>query len=186
MPPAPLPLGLLDVEIRRGFDRYEAGCTLRFGGEQQAFAFLRTLADEPRSLEVVRAVLAEVDPRADFTRAGPHALLLRLAREVARGTLCIAARPPRRVIEIPAGAAGGGGGGGGAAAQSQAAAQSSAAGEAGEASPAPKPEPAAAAETTTDEAAQAETLKEAAKNGTPFCEECEKLRQAKAAREQAA
>ena len=178
--PTSLPLGLLDVEILSGFGRFEAGAVLEFSDEADAHRFLRGLFDHPRSLETVRAALTRALPGRDLSRAPRGELMMLLAREVAAGRLRVAARPPRRVLDIPVGAA------------SSAPPPAAPPARVTESTPADtQPAPAAAApaaeeaaddpETNTDVQAQAETLKQAAQNGTPFCEECEKLRKAREA-----
>lgn len=134
---------------------------LTFGTPSAAAAFLRHFAHDPFAVRGLHSVLARLGPATSIHEM-PDQWIERLAQHLAAGRVAVVEQVPR----APAG-------------------ESS---EVKGPSPASMPPPPRRAETpqsapeqdkstfahTSDEEAQAQALVDAAKNGTPFCEECAK------------
>jgi hypothetical protein len=185
-----------DITLLRDTDHRAAGTVVDFHDAVGARAFLGPLASELRNERELRRALREVDPFSDMMGLPTADIVERVAQLVAGGRLVVVVR--RRG---PGGGQAPGTSSASAAPTSSATSSSSttaatAATTTAAASTSADPPPASASAVaaaqaaaaasadfaTADSDVQAAALQQAAADGTPFCEECEKARAARDAR----
>jgi hypothetical protein len=159
-----LAFGLDRHEICRSAELRSDDRRLAVSDERAARDQLRELLNDAAAMARIRRLLIE-DSFQDLVGWSDHDVIDLLARRVVSGRLTIVSSDARRPPAIPA-----------ATRLVTAPAPAPAPVQARTSAPAPRPEPQAPAPAIPNAAAQAAALSEAARDGTPFCEECAKYR----------
>ena len=139
------------------------------------FTANRRFKADPYNMDALREALTKDEPCPCAKKWNDQEILAQVAWQLTEGTLRVA---EKRYDVLPRGAARG--------RPTQPTARAEAPPAPVTETPPPEPAPEPTDEENVDAAAQAATLKQAAQDGTPFCEECEKARQEREAQAAAA
>jgi len=185
-----LSAGGFELELLHGYDRFSADGELSFRDPGSADAWLKVLAGDPGAMTTIRRVLAGVESNRTPLPTRDADVLALLSRRISEGRIVVA------LNRVGRGGSGSGSGSSSSSTSSTSTTDSSAASSDATAAAATQTtSPASAAATAAADAAQAQaaedaaidseaqaaTLQQAAADGTPFCEECEKAKQRAAA-----